>query len=222
MVVARTATLRTFTRADLEVVEPWFDDPDTRRFLGDRHWPGAMLDLAETAVGREFRGALQTGAYRFLAVRGGAAVGYIDCGTFDCWTPPVLSRSRLEVIEGPAGSIAFVVAPSARRQGVAKAMIEALLARPELADLRIVGAGVEPDNTASIATLTSAGFAPQLESPDDEGMLYFIRRPKLAAGAGRATLGHAPDRFEGLSVVGAERGPRRGGSAPGYDVAVRA
>jgi RimJ/RimL family protein N-acetyltransferase len=112
------------------------------------------------------------------------AVGYIDCGTFDCWTPPVLSRSRPEVIDGPAGSIAFVVAPSARRQGVAKAMIEALLARPELADLRIVGAGVEPENTASIAALTAAGFSRQVEEPDEEGMLYFIRRPPPAAGVG--------------------------------------
>ena len=124
-----------------------FDDGDTRRFLGDRGWAAAMLELAEHAAGREFRGARQIGALRFLALQDGVAVGYIDCGTFDCWTPPVMSRSRPRSSTGQL--VAFVVAPSARRQGVAKAMIEALLVRPELANLRVVGAGVEPDNPAS-------------------------------------------------------------------------
>ena len=113
--VQRTVWLRTLTGADPAQIELWFDDGDTRRFLGDRGWPAAMLELAEQAVGREFRGARQIGALRFLAVRDGVAVGYIDCGTFDCWTPPVMSRSRPEIIGGPAGSVAFVVAPAPRR-----------------------------------------------------------------------------------------------------------
>lgn len=182
MPVERTVWLRTLSHADLAGIEPWFEDGGSRRFLGDRGWPAAMLELAENAVGREFRGARQMGAYRFLALREGVAVGYVDCGVFDCWTPPVLSRSSPEKIDGPAGSIAFVVAPSARRQGVAKAMITALLARPEVAELKIVGAGIEPDNTASLATLTAAGFSPQVEDLDEEGMLYFIRRPHARGG----------------------------------------
>ena len=50
-------------------------------------------------------------------------------------------------------------------------MIDALLARPELANLCVVGSGVGPDNTVSIATLTAAGFSPQVDDPDEEGML---------------------------------------------------
>ena len=62
-----------------------------------------MLALGADVVGREFRGAVQTGAYRYLARADGAPFGYVDCGTF---VAP--GRDR------PTGSIAFAVDPQLR------------------------------------------------------------------------------------------------------------
>jgi len=75
--------LHAFTRADLAIVEPWFRDPETHRWLGGPEWPAMMLDRADRVVGEEFRGAVQTGSYRYLARSEGRAFGYVDCGTFD-------------------------------------------------------------------------------------------------------------------------------------------
>src|SRR5919199_3146484 len=35
-----------FTIAALQAIEPWFDDPETCRWVGDRRWPSMMLRLA--------------------------------------------------------------------------------------------------------------------------------------------------------------------------------
>jgi len=95
--------LDAFTRDHLAIVAPWFTDPDTRRYLGGPEWPATMLELGERAIGREFREAVQTGAHRYLAYADGAAIGCVDCGTFDRCTvyggegrtgPSSSSRSR--------------------------------------------------------------------------------------------------------------------------------
>jgi hypothetical protein len=44
-----------------------------------------MLDLADAPLGI-FRGAVETGRYRWLGWEDRRAVGYIDCGTHDRWT----------------------------------------------------------------------------------------------------------------------------------------
>jgi hypothetical protein len=46
----QTVVLTPFSRADLGVVEPWFEDPQTRRFLGDSGWPRRMLELDDRRV----------------------------------------------------------------------------------------------------------------------------------------------------------------------------
>ena len=76
--------LRPFERKHLPLVEPWFADAATRRWLGGPGWPRLMLDRASRPLG-EFRGASETGRYRWLAWDQGAAVGYIDCDTYDRW-----------------------------------------------------------------------------------------------------------------------------------------
>jgi RimJ/RimL family protein N-acetyltransferase len=170
--------LRPLTRSDLPTVEPWFEDSDTSRYLGGRDWPGRMLDLEEQMVGTEFRGATQIGGRRFLASQAGRPVGYIDCGVFDRWTEyagedvngPIVSDS----IEVTTGSIAFVIDPAFRRQGLGRSMIRALVARPELSEVRLFEAGVDPENVASIRCLVAADFQPHRNEPDFEEMLYFI------------------------------------------------
>lgn len=170
-------SLRACTRADLRIVEPWFRDPDTRRFLGDPKWPWRILELGERVVGQSFRGAIQTGAYRYLAHADGSPVGYVDCGMFDRCTVcagegpdgPIIA----EAIEVTTGSIAFVIDPQLRRRGVGRAMIGALIRRPELGFIELFEAGVEPGNVAARRCLEAAGFRTRSGQPDFEGMLYY-------------------------------------------------
>lgn len=170
-------TLRPFTEGDLPGVVPWFEDPDTQRFLGGPGWPAAMLANADQSIGTTFRGATQTGAHHYLALAAGTPVGYIDCGTFDRQTVyggegpdgPVI----LETTDALTGSIAFVIDPARRRQGLATSMIRALTQHPDLAPVEVFEAGVEPDNLGSRGALHTAGFHPRSTDPDYEGMLYY-------------------------------------------------
>jgi RimJ/RimL family protein N-acetyltransferase len=175
-VIATDVTLRRFSRQDLPAVAAWFLDPDTRRFLGGPDWPGLML-AREGLVGETFRGATQTGAYRYIARAGGQPFGYVDCGTFDRCTVyggedphgPVI----LETLEVATGAIAFVVDPERRRRGLGRAMIAALPGRLELRHVELFEAGVEPENIASRRCLEAAGFRLRSEHPDFEGMLQY-------------------------------------------------
>lgn len=169
--------LRKFDRADLPTVEPWFQDSETRLYLGGPEWPRNMLDHGSRSVGQLFRGAQQTGAYRYLARTGARPVGYVDCGTFNCCTVyggegtdgPIIS----ETIDVPTGSIAFAVDPALRGRGLGRAIIAALFSLPELEHVELFEAGVEPDNIASRGCLEAAGFRLRCEQPDVEGMLYY-------------------------------------------------
>ncbi len=89
--LAVTVALRPFTRDQLALVEPWFEDPETQRWLGGPDWPRMILDLSDAPLG-EF------------------------------------------------------------------------------------AAGIEPENTASVRCLLSAGFHPIDPMPDWEGVVYYARR----------------------------------------------
>lgn len=167
------------TRRDLAVVRPWFEDEDVQRFLGGPEWPARMLTLAETVAGTIFRGATQTASYRWIALDGAHPVGYIDCGITDRWTvcdddgtgaPVVVSA-----IDVPAASVALTVDPSRRGAGIGRSMVRALLAAPEVRSVELFGAGVDPDNVASLRCFGAVGFVLQTSEPDWEGMLYLIR-----------------------------------------------
>jgi RimJ/RimL family protein N-acetyltransferase len=176
-VIAADVSLRPFSREDLQTVKPWFLDPDTRRFLGGPEWPAAMLARDDRCVGEEFRGAVHTGAFRYIAHADGAPFGYVDCGTFDRCTVyggegpqgPIIT----ETIEVATGSIAFAVDPHRRRRGLGRAMLAALRRRPELRQVDLFEAGVEPENVASRRCLDAAGFRLRSDRPDFEGMLYY-------------------------------------------------
>lgn len=144
----------------------------------------ASLAPAHAGPGRplaEFRGAVETGRYRWLARDGGGPVGYIDCGTYDRWTTwdgGTGGRGVIGTIPVPSGSISYVVDPARRRRGYATAMIIALTAAPELAGTELLVAGIEPENAASAGCLRKAGFRPLDPEPDWEGIVYYAwRRP---------------------------------------------
>lgn len=185
----QSVNLRALTSADLAAVTPWFEDPDTRRFLGGPDWPAAMLAHADRSAGTTFRGARQTGAYHYLALADGEPVGYIDCGTFDRCTVyggegpdgPII----LETIEAVTGSIAFAVDPVRRRQRLATNMIQTLTYHPDLTTVELFEAGVEPDNHGSRGALGAAGFGLASPVPDCEGMLYY--RNWMTQSASRAS-----------------------------------
>ena len=174
-----TVALRSLGEADLPLIRPWFEDPETRSFLGGPNWPAAMLEHSRRAVGTMFRGARQTAAHHYLALAAGVAAGYIDCGTFDRCTVfggegpdgPIIAET-LEVV---TGSIAFVIDPTLRGRGVGRAMITALFDEPDLLQVELFEAGVEPKNVASRRCLQAAGFKPASVEPDFEGMLYYRR-----------------------------------------------
>jgi RimJ/RimL family protein N-acetyltransferase len=176
--------LRPFERSHLPLAEPWFTDPDTQRWLGGPRWPRQMLDLAGGPLG-EFRGSTETGRFHWLAWDQDTAVGYIDCGTYDRWATwegGPGGRGVTHAIPVACGSIAYVVAPALRRHGLATAMIAAVMAMPELADIGLFTAGVEPANAASVGCLRKAGFQPLDPEPDWEGFVYYARFKAAAAG----------------------------------------
>jgi RimJ/RimL family protein N-acetyltransferase len=182
-------SLRPLASAELPLITLWFEDPDTRRFLGGPEWPVQMLALAERSAGTMFRGARQIDSHQYLAVADGAPAGYIDCGTFDRCTVyggegpdgPII----LETIGAVTGAIAFVTTSELRGRGLGQAMIIAMIARSELRDVELFEAGVEPQNTASRHCLETAGFAQGSARPDVEGMLYhrIWRRDLIERGA---------------------------------------
>jgi RimJ/RimL family protein N-acetyltransferase len=170
--------LRPCTQAQLPLVEPWFDDPDTQRWLGGPNWPHRSIAMIEAPLG-EFRGARETGRYRFVAWDGESPVGYIDCGTYDRWATwegGTGGRGVTAVIEVPSAAIVYVVDPTLRRRGYGIAMIDALTRMPELDHVGLFGAGVEPENTASVQCLRSAGFSALDSGPDWEGTVYYVKR----------------------------------------------
>jgi hypothetical protein len=93
--IQATVVLRPLTRTDLPAITPWFEDPDTCRYLGGPAWPATMLDLGEQMVGQAFRGAIQTGAHHYLAEVDAVAVGDIDAAS-SIAAPPTTARDATD------------------------------------------------------------------------------------------------------------------------------
>jgi RimJ/RimL family protein N-acetyltransferase len=173
--------LATFGPQELPIVQPWFDDPDTQRWLGGPGWPSLVLELAHRPLG-EFRGAIETGRHGWLAWDREEPVGYIDCVTTDRWTtweggPD--GRGVIATIWAPSANITYVVDPAHRRRGYGSAMIFGLLAAPELAHIELFAAGIESGNVASVRCAHVAGFTPLDPRPDWEGTVYYVRRRQI-------------------------------------------
>jgi ribosomal protein S18 acetylase RimI-like enzyme len=119
---------------DLPVVEPWFDDPDTRRWLGGREWPGRLLRLAR---------APDRLAVVYLLDR--APVALLD----------------LERLAPANAAIAIVVSPAHRRRRVAATVLGTLFALAEVDGVDQIVAEVERGNTAAQRLVRAAGFVPE-------------------------------------------------------------
>lgn len=80
------------------------------------------------------------------------------------------------VIDEPSGAIAYVVDPGRRRKGYGVRMVLTLIDVPALERVSLFAAGIEPENTASVRCLRSAGFEPLDPVADWEGIVYYARR----------------------------------------------
>ena len=164
----------------MPLVEPWFQDLDTQKWLGGPGWPSLILNLADKPLG-EFRGAKETGRYAWLAWDRDRPVGLIDCGTTDRWTKwegGPRGRGVIETIPVPSANMSYVVDPVARRCGYGGAMVQQLLDVPELAHIKLFAAGIEWVNVASIRCARSAGLDPISPEPDWEGIVYYVKRSR--------------------------------------------
>ncbi len=169
-----TVRLVPFEPEHLLAVQPWFDDPETRRRLGGREWPTRELVLRSTRWTEEFRGRVVLRSCTFVAVDDdGVLVAQIGGDVYDRWTlwdpaaERVLSTDRRRTM-----GAAYVVAPSRRGRGIGAATLRALVAAPQTADVEQFVLGIEPDNAASLGAAAAAGFTPLTTEPDVEDMLY--------------------------------------------------
>jgi RimJ/RimL family protein N-acetyltransferase len=166
----RQLTIRPFTPAALAAVAPWFDDPETLRWLGGRDWPTNLLGLiADPPL--EHRGSTVRARTGWIAALDGEDVALVDA----------------EIYADGTAAIAMVVAPEHRRRGIGTATLVAMgeaLARGHGVE-RLVG-GVEQDNAASARCVKAAGFAAATETADKEGFIEYVLRidtPRPADGA---------------------------------------
>ena len=133
---------------DLAIVEPWFDDPETQRWLGDREWPRRLLRLAR-----------QPGRFALLYALADQPVGLLD----------------IELHDGGQAAVAVLVSPEHRGQGVATSILRSLFDLPQTRGVEEVVAEVEVRNSAGERCVRAAGFI-LLDAPTDEGFLHFVLR----------------------------------------------
>jgi len=142
------------------VIEPWFDDADTQRWLGDRRWPAMVLHLGTNpptdAPSERSRTVDRRG---WLFEEDAVAVALLD----------------VEVCEDQSAGCAFVVDPCRRARGCGQRALQALARHVATTGVRELFAGVEPQNRASIRCLEGAGFVRRSDEPDAEGFLYYVR-----------------------------------------------
>jgi RimJ/RimL family protein N-acetyltransferase len=133
---------------DLAIVEPWFDDPETQRWLGDREWPRRLLRLAR-----------QPGRFALLYELADHPVGLLD----------------IELYDKGRAAVAVLVSPEHRGQGVATSILRSLFDLPQTSGVEVLVAEVEMGNSAGERCVRAAGFT-VLGAPTDEGFLRFALR----------------------------------------------
>lgn len=170
-----------FTAADLHLVQPWFEHPEVRHRLGGPEWPVRELRLLRENPGGEFRGRTVLRAHSWLVLDDdGAVVAKIGGDVYDRWTVydgegpdgPLVRRAE----PGPAMGLAYVVDPALWGRGIGRAALRAVVAAPEVADVRLFVAGIDADNAVSRRCAEAAGFRPDDPEPDREDTVYHLRR----------------------------------------------
>ena len=92
-----------------------------------------------------------------------------------------LLRRHPELPPDRIDDVAIAATTQTGDQGLTIGRTAALLAAvhaPEVADVILFAAGIEPDNVPSARCAAAAGLTPDTAVPDWEGMIYYIRRHK--------------------------------------------
>lgn len=139
-------------------IEPWFDDPETQRFLGNREWVRRTLALVRESPGMEFRGQRVLARHVWVVHEAGRAVALVD----------------VEPYADATAGIALVVEPGVRGQGVGQRVLSSLGRLEELAEVEVLIGAIEAENIAARHCVEGAGFK-VAEWEDEEGMLRIAR-----------------------------------------------
>jgi RimJ/RimL family protein N-acetyltransferase len=140
---------RPFRANDLQTVEPWFDDPETQRWLGDRGWPRRLLDLAR-----------RPNRFALLYLSADTAVGLLD----------------IEMLSDRQAAAAIVVSPKHRGGDIATEILRTVAARPEIEGIDEVVGEIEIGNACAERCLRAAGFVHRPEAAREDGFLRFVRQ----------------------------------------------
>jgi RimJ/RimL family protein N-acetyltransferase len=154
--------LQDFTHADRDAVDPWFDDDDTRRFIGGTGWVEHSL-MHDPPPPTESRGRQISARFMWVAREEGVPVGVVDVVTNDDLT----------------ADLALIVAPAHRRAGLCKTILEAVIAHPALGEVSLMRLGVEPDNVGAARCAEAAGFS--AERHGEQGLTHYVRALGVAA-----------------------------------------
>ncbi len=139
--------LRELTAGDLPVVEPWFEDAETRHWLGGPGWALEGLRLAGP------------NRYNLLAYVDGLPAALVD----------------VEIGEDKRAAFAIVMAPALRGRRIGRTVVGVCMADARFADVSEWFAGVETGNVASSQLLLSCGFA-KMTDIDADGFSYYAWR----------------------------------------------
>ncbi len=139
------------------------------------------LRLMVSRLGEEYRGRKVLRTHSWVAVDdAGVPLGKVGGDVYDRWTRYDGSRPDDPAVTlaepGPAMGLAYVVDPARWRQGLGRAVLRAVLAHPDVADVRVFAAGVDADNQASQRCAAAAGFRPDVAEPDWEDTVYYLLR----------------------------------------------
>ena len=138
--------LRPCQSEHLPMFQSWFQDGELNRWVEEPSQ--RYLDYVATTPRQ----------YACVAYEGDVAVGFIVFGLED---------------KEPA-SFMFFVRPDLRYQGYGKRILATALAAPEVADIDVWEAGVEPDNTASRRCSEAIGFTEQGREPEWPDYLRYV------------------------------------------------
>lgn len=138
--------LRPCQSEHLPIFQSWFQDEELNRRV--EGLSQRYLDYVATTPRQ----------YACVAYEYDVAVGFIVFGLEDA---------------APA-SFMFFVRPDLRHQGYGKRILARALAAPEVADIDVWEAGIEPDNTASRRCVEAIGFTAQGRDPDWPDFLRYV------------------------------------------------
>ncbi len=148
--------LEDFVYSDRDAVDPWFDDDDTRRFIGGTGWVEHSL-LHAPPPATEDRGRQILARFMWVAREDAVPVGVVDVVTYD---------------DGMA-DLALIVAPDHRRAGLCKLILEAVIAHAALGAVRVMRLGVEPENVGAARCAEAVGFV--AERHGEQGLTHYVR-----------------------------------------------